>query len=320
MLTVVVPTYKRPDLLRECLGAIAVQTYSDFVVLVCDNSPEREAESVVADLADERFLYRPREHNLGILGNAMKGFAEAATPWVMEVDDDDLLHPRGLELLMAQVRDDPELVAVFGGVQVVDFDRRPLSQEESAAFITPSRVPPGRHHPFVHLAIPGLVYMVSAVLRADAVSWSDVPPAVGSAYDRYVVLTAACGGGAAFHVDAPVVSYRVHAAADGVAHEVEQVQGLLSALSVIRGRVPVQYRSQLAEETLRSRLMLVRAYVRVHDWRRMVAATMAIIREGGIGKPLLGLAAASRRQEPVTATVRRLRQTSRSRQLKLGQR
>ena len=72
--TIVVPTYRRPALLRESLEAIRAQGFSDYVALVCDNSPDREAAAVVAALGDERFQYVPREENLGILGNAVSGF------------------------------------------------------------------------------------------------------------------------------------------------------------------------------------------------------------------------------------------------------
>lgn len=264
--TVVVPTYKRPEMLGQCLASIAAQDYPHFVVLVCDNSPEREGGEVVEGMRDSRFQYCPRERNMGILGNAVQGFADAQTTWVMEVDDDDLLHPHCLSSLMEPLLADAGLAVSFGNVEVIDRHGRVLPPEERRAFLRPDRgIVTGAYRPFTDLAVQGLVYLVAAVLRHDAVDWEAIPRESGPAYDRYIAVAAARDDVGAYYVDEVVMAYRVHLSADSVMHESRQVRGAIAALEAARRFVPARSRRAFAEELGYQRLMLARALVHERD-------------------------------------------------------
>jgi glycosyltransferase involved in cell wall biosynthesis len=64
-----IPTYRRPALLRRCLSHLERQTEQDFVCVVFDDSPDREAEDVLADFPTLAIDYRPNPSNLGISRN-----------------------------------------------------------------------------------------------------------------------------------------------------------------------------------------------------------------------------------------------------------
>lgn len=268
--TVIVPTYKRPEMLAQCLASVAAQDYPHFVALVCDNSPEREGAAVVADMQDPRFRYCPRERNLGILGNAVQGFADAETTWVMEVDDDDLLHPHCLSSLMRPLLADPGLAVSFANVDVIDKSGRVLPPEERRAFLRPDRgIATGAYRPFTDLAVQGLVYLVAAVLRRDAVDWAAIPSESGPAYDRYIAVAAARGDVGAYYLDEVVMAYRVHLSADSVMHESRQVRGAIAALQAAARFVPTRSRRAFAEELGYQRLLLARALIHERDRRSL---------------------------------------------------
>lgn len=257
--TLMVPTYKRPELLEQCLASIQRQTFEDFVVLVCDNSSDREAEPVVAALNDPKFSYVPRPQNLGILGNALQGFADSRTPWVMEVDDDDILYPHCLESLMQPLLEDPSLALSFGDLNVIDSDGNKLPDHLQLNFIRSDRgITPGLQRSFESIAIRGLIFMVAAIVRKDAVDWLRVPLTAGPAYDRFIGISASCGGRAAFYVKEPLVGYRVHPTADGIAFEERQIAGTLNALAAAEGDVNGEARRVLREEMLRQYLLWMR--------------------------------------------------------------
>lgn len=291
VLTIVVPTFRRPELLSQCLASIVRQDFRSYVVLVCDNSPGREGEPVVAELADERFVYCPRPRNLGILQNAVQGFVDATTPWVMEVDDDDLLHPHCLSALMRPLLADPELILSFGNVEVIDWDGNALTPAERAVFLRPDRgLRPGVHRPFTDLAVQGLIYMIAAVVRRDAVDWAAIPTRAGPAYDRFIGMAAARGQAGAYYVDETVMSYRVHRGADTVTHESRQIQGAIAAIDEASRFVPARSDRVFQEELGYQRILLVRSLLQ----ERRLRDALAVARDVRGGRAARGLVDAVR--------------------------
>src|SRR5438105_3287010 len=65
--SIVIPTYRRPGLLRRAVRSALAQTHSDLEVWVYDNASGDETEAVVAELAavDARLHYHRHQHNLG---------------------------------------------------------------------------------------------------------------------------------------------------------------------------------------------------------------------------------------------------------------
>lgn len=277
--TVVVPTYKRPDLLRECLGSIQRQTYGSFVVLVCDNSPEREGADVVAALQDPRFHYVPRPRNLGLFGNAITGFREVQTELVMEVDDDDVLLPDCLKTLVDPFDRVPGLSLVFADFEVIDEHGVTMDPARRARYLAPPvAVSPGLVQPFTHLAACGRIFFNAALARWSAIEWDAIPPEVGTAFDRHICLDAARGGRAAYHVDQPVMGYRIHSSSDGIVNSVAQQQSALFVLRNARLRVEVDHRAEVDAEILRTRLFLLRALLAEGARRQAVRTARDIVR------------------------------------------
>ena len=278
LLTIVVPTYRRPDLLTQCLHAIAAQTFDDFVVLVCDNSPEREAETVVRSLDDQRFVYVPRGRNIGMLDNVLAGFRAARTRLVMEVDDDDLLYPHAVGALVAPFNEDPELALVFGDLDVIDDNLRALPDGERITF-QPSLafLPEGRHQPFTDLAARGLVFLPSTVLRRDALNWDEVPISAATAYDRYLGLAAARNAARAYHVKERLVAYRVHERSDGLQFTARAIVGAIEVLSAEQDRSSGAARGSMSRELARSRFQLFRTYLFLGDVRNCLRSLVSLL-------------------------------------------
>lgn len=277
--TVVVPTYQRPDLLRECLTSIQRQTYDSFVVLVCDNSPEREGAEVVAALDDPRFRYNPRPRNLGLFGNAITGFREVRTELVMEVDDDDVLLPECLETLVEPFDRVPGLSLVFADFEVIDEHGVTMDPARRARYLAPPvAVAPGIVQPFTHLAACGRIFFNAALARWAAIEWDAIPPEVGTAFDRHICLDAARGGRPAYHVDQPVMGYRIHSSSDGIVNSVAQQQSALFVLQNARLRVGADQRADVDAEILRTRLFLVRALLADGARRQAIRTAADIVR------------------------------------------
>lgn len=292
MITIVVPTYRRPELLRECLDSLRGQTFENFIALVCDNAADSETESAVAALRDSRFKYVPRETNLGLTLNALRGYLAASTPFVMEVDDDDRLYPTALENLLRPFTDDPGLTMVMGRLRLIDERGNSLPQRMQDLFSY--SVPTGRQQPFTELAARGGLHMIGALVRRDCLNWSEIALETGGAYDRAVAIAAARGGRAAHLIDEEVVYYRIHQGADGVGNTVGQFRGAVYALEAEMRHGSYREVRILRRQAVRHRLLLGRALLGDRRFREAAVALAPVARRATWGWALVELVFARR--------------------------
>lgn len=94
-ITTVIPTYRRPHLLRGAIESALNQTYPHVKVLVCDNASGDETPDVVAEIArrDPRVVYHCHARNIGPMANYQFGLDAVDTEYFSLFADDDLLIP-----------------------------------------------------------------------------------------------------------------------------------------------------------------------------------------------------------------------------------
>lgn len=100
--TIAIPTYKRPKLLKETLdSAINQVNYSDYDIIVVDNNPTRgcETEKLMLSYNNPRVSYYKNVENIEIIGNWNRLYTLAKGEYVVMLHDDDLLYPDFLEIM-----------------------------------------------------------------------------------------------------------------------------------------------------------------------------------------------------------------------------
>ena len=96
LVSIMIPTFRRPDLLRESLAsALAQKTSIPFEVVVVDNDNDPERSSIVNAVingfeAPNLRLFRNQE-NIGMFGNWNRCIELARSEWLSILNDDDLL-------------------------------------------------------------------------------------------------------------------------------------------------------------------------------------------------------------------------------------
>ncbi|MFQ5700744.1 MAG: glycosyltransferase family 2 protein [Acidobacteriota bacterium] len=97
--TAVIPTYRRPALLRRAIESVLRQTYPHLTVAVFDNASGDETPHVVGEIArrDPRVRYHCHPSNLGAVANFQAGMDSVRTPYFSILSDDDVLLPRFYE-------------------------------------------------------------------------------------------------------------------------------------------------------------------------------------------------------------------------------
>lgn len=101
LVSVVVPTYLRPDLVTRAVRSVQKQSVEDIeIVVVVDGRDEATCRALEA-IGDPRIRICVPERNLGNGGARNLGIAAARGEWVALLDDDDLWHPQKLERQLA---------------------------------------------------------------------------------------------------------------------------------------------------------------------------------------------------------------------------
>lgn len=99
--SVIVPTYNRPERLRTALASLAAQTYQDFEVIVI-NDAGCEVESIIAACADRyRMTTISHDRNRGLAASRNSGLRAAKGDYIAYLDDDDRYLSNHLETLVA---------------------------------------------------------------------------------------------------------------------------------------------------------------------------------------------------------------------------
>lgn len=93
LITTVIPTYRRPQLLRRAIDSALAQRHPHLRVCVYDNASGDETEAVVREIAqrDPRVTYHRHPQNIGAYANFRYAMEHVETPYFSLLSDDDLL-------------------------------------------------------------------------------------------------------------------------------------------------------------------------------------------------------------------------------------
>lgn len=113
LVSVVVLSYNRPNLLSQALASLRQQSYENLDVTVVDNPSDSSVEvaRVVSDYPNVKLIQNPR--NLGYAGGMNRGIASASGDYVYLTEDDIVLAPDCIQRLVDYFESSPsaDLVA-----------------------------------------------------------------------------------------------------------------------------------------------------------------------------------------------------------------
>ena len=214
LVTVVVPTYERPEMLLGALRSALAQTLPDFELLVCVDGDDTTSAQVANSLGDPRIRVLADGVARGEARNTLQGIERSSSPYFAVLHDDDEWEPRLLELLVAPLRADPELAVAFADHWIMDGDGRVLEQvsDENSRRYGRDRLSPGAHRPFhrltlVQQAVPAVM---TSVFRRSAVPFDDLLRVLPANFDYWLAWLASRSGGGAYYVPQRLSRYRVH--------------------------------------------------------------------------------------------------------------
>jgi len=130
LVSVVLPTYGRPDYLVKAVRSVATQTYDPLELVVVDDCSPQPVEPQLSNVSRdglERFEVRRHAQNLGANAARNTGIAAAKGEFVAFLDDDDQWYPEKIRRQVSTFDEAPDGTGVvYTGSQFVDEHDRPV--------------------------------------------------------------------------------------------------------------------------------------------------------------------------------------------------
>ena len=213
LVSICIPTYRRPAMLRETIESCLAQTYTDYEIVVSDDSPDDETEAMLTAWNLPRLRYFHNRPGLRQAGNVNNLLQQARGDRLVLLHDDDLLFPDALQTLAACWEADADTLAAFGKQMLITMQGAELPDESAQLNADYQRTPEraGRQPSTLASAImaqfPNNGYMV----RTEAARQTGyrATPEIGEACDLDFGLRLAAQPGAFHFVDRFTAKYRL---------------------------------------------------------------------------------------------------------------
>jgi glycosyltransferase involved in cell wall biosynthesis len=110
LITTIIPTFQRPQLLKRAVSSVLNQTYTQLQVQVYDNASGDETKDIVQEYmqSDPRVKYHCHPHNIGMMSNYAYALKEVQTPYFSLLSDDDVISPWFCDVALQDLQKFPE--------------------------------------------------------------------------------------------------------------------------------------------------------------------------------------------------------------------
>jgi glycosyltransferase involved in cell wall biosynthesis len=98
--SIIIPTWNRPDLLPRAIKSVLSQVYQDFEIIIIDDGQKKSAENIVRQFNDSRIRYIRHQEEEGGAAARNTGIKTAKADFIAFLDDDDEWVPEKLDTQM----------------------------------------------------------------------------------------------------------------------------------------------------------------------------------------------------------------------------
>ena len=135
MISIVIPTHNRPDLLKNAIYSVINQTYKNIEIIVVDDASTSNNQSVI-DSFDENIKYHRFETNQG--GNVCrnKGVELSDGEYIAFLDDDDIWLPEKLEKQLYLMKEN-DIDLCYTGKNIITVDEGLKELNRRYSFVNP---------------------------------------------------------------------------------------------------------------------------------------------------------------------------------------
>lgn len=120
LVSVIIPTYNRAQMLSDAIKSVLSQTYQNFELLVIDDHSTDNTTTIVKEFHDNRIYYFQLSKNLGAPAARNHGLEKAKGDYITFLDSDDQWLPGKLEKQIGLLEKKKNVGLVCTGVKVMN--------------------------------------------------------------------------------------------------------------------------------------------------------------------------------------------------------
>lgn len=214
LVSIITPTYNRPDYLKLALISAIQQTYQNIEIIVSDNCSPENPESIIESFGDSRIRFFRNQSNLGMFPNTMNAFKKARGKYVASLLDDDLWEKDFLAKLVPALEANSNLALAFCDHYIIDGKGAidTAATEKCSRFYKRKNLQEGIYQPFYKLSLidRAVSSATAAVIRREIIDWDSIPSEVGGSWDIYLNYLCCRSGLGAYYCPEKLTRYREH--------------------------------------------------------------------------------------------------------------
>ncbi|MEH1981529.1 MAG: glycosyltransferase family 2 protein [Nostoc sp.] len=231
LVSVIIPTYNRPEYLKQAIASAIKQTYQNIEIIISDNCSSENPQELVESFGDSRIRFWRHQQNVGMLANQLHGFKMAQGKYVASLHDDDIWNEDFLAKLVPPLEANSDLIIAFCDQYIIDADGiiNDVGTEENTRGYKRDKLAKGIHQPFhkIGLVDKSIPTAASCVIRNNFVNWDSIPSEVGGMWDLYLAYLCCISGRGAYYYPERLTRYRAHEQTDTMLSGSRDVQAKL---------------------------------------------------------------------------------------------
>lgn len=218
LVSVITPTYNRPEYLKQALTSAINQTYQNIEIIVSDNCSPESPQAIVESFNDPRIRFYRNSSNLGMLVNTIKTFKYARGKYVASLLDDDMWEPDYLAKMVPLLEENSDLALAFCNHYVINASGEIdiAATEKCTHAYKRHNLEQGIHQPFTLHALvnQSACPAIAAVIRREIVDWDEFTSEIAGMWDVYLAYICCRSGKGAYYYPERLTRYREHEQTD----------------------------------------------------------------------------------------------------------
>lgn len=118
LVSILMPVFKTAPYLREAMGSMLAQTFTEFELIVLDDCSPDNAEEILDAFDDPRIVRYKGEKNVGLSNVLNVGIGMARGKYIARMDSDDVSLPHRLQVQVDYLEKHPDVDLVSVGMRL----------------------------------------------------------------------------------------------------------------------------------------------------------------------------------------------------------